>query len=92
MLLKRKITHVKRNNKGDIVALCNPGMPGSPRYTKDVMDDIESGNIRYYETDVIGYKVYVEVIDDPVSGKYLRSEMGDSIYCSIEKLPDCPDC
>ena len=88
----REITHVKRNDKGDIVALCNPRKFWSPRDTKAVISDIESGACRYFETDVIGLKVYVEVIDDPIDGKYLRSEMGDSIYCSIEKLPDLPDC
>lgn len=91
-MVKREITHVKRNDEGDIVALCNPVKPWSPRYTKDVIDDIENGDYKYFETDVIGYKVYVEVIDDPYSGKYLRSEMGHSINCSIEKLPNCPDC
>ncbi len=88
----REITHVKRNDKGDIVALCNPMKPWSPRDEKDVIEDIESGNHRYFETDVIGQMVYVDVIEDTINGKYLRSEMGDSIYCSIEKLPDLPDC
>lgn len=91
MMNKRRITHVKRNNNGEIIALCKPGESWSPRYMQDVISDIESGDYMYYELDVIGFKVYVEVKEDPVKGKFLKSEEGDEIYCDIRKLPDCPD-
>lgn len=91
-MIKRQITHVKRDSNGDVIALCHPGKSWSPRSIAEVISDTESGEYRYYEFDVIGFTVYIEVIGDPDTGKILRSEKGPEIYCDYRKLKDCPDC
>lgn len=76
IMIKRQVTHVKRNSEGDIMALCHPGEPWSPRSVLDVISDIGSGEFRYFEYDVIGFKIYIEVINGPDFGKFLQSEKG----------------
>jgi hypothetical protein len=46
--MDRKIVSAKRDRKGNIVALCNPGQKWSPRRTKDVLGDINAGRKSYY--------------------------------------------
>jgi hypothetical protein len=46
--MDRRITAVRRDRQGNIVALCNPEESWSPRRTIDVMRDIGSGMKSYY--------------------------------------------
>jgi hypothetical protein len=46
--MDRRITAVKKDRQGNIVALCNPSESWSPRKAIDVMKDIGSGMKSYY--------------------------------------------
>ncbi|HEV8247764.1 MAG TPA: hypothetical protein VGP93_18445 [Polyangiaceae bacterium] len=50
--MDRRVTSTKRDKKGKIVALCNPGESWSPRRTADVIRDITSGKRSYYLQEV----------------------------------------
>jgi hypothetical protein len=66
--MDRKVTSVKKDKSGNIVALCNPGQSWSPRRTKDVLKDIRAGRKSYYVEEV-PRRAYVRVI----SGGTLQS-------------------
>ncbi len=46
--MDRRIRLTKKDRKGNIVALCNPGQPWSPRRTADVIRDIQTNKVSYY--------------------------------------------
>jgi hypothetical protein len=60
--LDRRIKSIKKDRKGNVVALCNPGASWSPRKVPDVMKDITSNERSYYVQET-GKKTYVRVQD-----------------------------
>jgi hypothetical protein len=46
--MDRRVNSTKKDRNGKIVAVCNPGQTWSPRSTKDVARDINSGRSSYY--------------------------------------------
>jgi hypothetical protein len=46
--MDRRVKAIKRDRKGNIVALCNPGESWSPRRTVDVVKDIARNQRSYY--------------------------------------------
>jgi len=70
---ERRVTKSRKNNDGDIIAICNPGKSWSPKLKVDAIRDIENHRHRYYV--LIGFhNVYIHVVSDPVNGKYLRTD------------------
>lgn len=79
----RCVTHVSRNEDGDIMALCNPGELWSPRTKKAAMEDIQNGLHRYY----VLCEVDIQVVRDP-DGPYLRTRPDWTDKDNLAALPD----
>jgi hypothetical protein len=61
LAVDRRISAIKKDRKGNIVALCNPGEAWSPRRTADVVRDI-SRNQRSYYVEGAGRRTYVRLL------------------------------
>jgi hypothetical protein len=87
----REVTHVRRNDDGDITALCNPGEAWSPREKEDAIADIEMGNHDYYVV-VKGNKVPIDVVHRPMAAKdkgfYLRTVKDGEMPHNLDELPE----
>jgi hypothetical protein len=59
--MDRRITAIKKDRSGNIVALCNPGESWSPRRAADVAKDIGTSERSYY-VQVSGRRIYVKLI------------------------------
>lgn len=81
---ERQITAVRRNEDGDILAVCNEGERWSPRTTERVIDDILSAAHRYF-TEVDGVQAEIHVVE----GRYLRSNPDGSSSNNLDALPEC---
>ena len=84
---RRGITHSRKDQDGDITALCNPGAAWSPRLKAGVIADIESGTHQYFVGGG-GQEVAVNVIDGP-TGKFLRTDPDTTNTNNLDDLPDC---
>jgi hypothetical protein len=80
--MDRKVTAIKKDRKGNIVALCNTGQSWSPRRTKDVLDDIRAGRKSYYVQE-LPQRVYVRAI----AGGVLETTSDESSRNNLYKLP-----
>ena len=79
----RFVTHVVKDEDGDILALCNPTEAWSPRNKTDVIADIESRKFNYLAG------VEIHVVHDP-DGMYLRTVpdgKGGELY-NLDHLPE----
>ena len=83
----RGVTRSRKDEDGDITALCNPGQSWSPRPKRDVINDIESGQHSYF-VQASGGRVDIHVVDGP-SGKYLRTDPDKTTRNNLDDLPDC---
>lgn len=85
----RRVTRSRKDDDGDITALCNSG-DWSPRLKSDAISDIDSGNHTYYVQDDAG-RSDIEVIEDAsvAGGKYLRTDPNGSCSDNLDDLPDC---
>ena len=84
---KRTVTRTKKDQDGDILALCNPGDEWSTRSKEDAIRDIESGEFDYYVS-WPGNATDVKVVSGP-NGKYLRTDRDSSGRNNLQDLPDC---
>ena len=84
----RQVFTTKKNDDGDILALCNSTETWSPRYKKEAITDIESGKHSYFVV-ISGIKVNIRVVTDPVKGKYLRTDPDQTNRNNLDMLPDC---
>jgi Protein of unknown function (DUF3892) len=84
----REVTQSRKDDEGDILALCNPGASWSPRDKDDAIDDIEQGSHTYFvRVSGVG-RVDIHVVDGP-SGKYLRTDPDRTTHNNLDDLPDC---
>ena len=83
----RHVTRVRRNDDGDIVALCHPGEPWSPREREDAIDEIEHQRNRYYV--VYGDERTDIHVVHAAGGPYLRTVADLTAKDNLERLPDC---
>jgi hypothetical protein len=81
--MDRRITAVKKDRKGTIVALCNPDESWSPRRVIDVMRDIGSGMKSYY-VQLLPNRTYLRLI----SGN-LQTSKDLTHGNSLTNLPSC---
>lgn len=81
--MDRKITAIKKDRNGNIVALCNPGESWSPRSAAEVIKEIKRSERSYY-VQQLGRRVYVGL----VSG-VLRTTEDAASANSLSNLPVC---
>ena len=86
-MAKRYVYKTKKDQDGDILALCNDTATWSPRYKAGAIQDIESGLYEYYVPWQSG-ETKIEVINGP-NGKYLRTQRDGSSSNNLDELPDC---
>lgn len=86
-MIQRRVTGIKKNKEGDIVALCNLGSYWSPRKLPEVISDIEVFKFQYYVQWNNGRITQVELVDGP-NGKYLRTKLGNSNRNDLFELPE----
>ena len=86
-MAKRQVTHTRKDDEGDITALCNPGAIWSPRSKTLAISDIEKGTHSYF------VKVGINEVDIKVirgsTGKYLRTDPDRTSTNNLDDLPDC---
>ena len=87
-MASRQVFAARKNVEGDITALCNSSEFWSPRYKNDAIIDIETGEHSYYVL-ISGIKVNIRVVDDPIKGKYLRTDPDQTNRNNLDMLPDC---
>lgn len=86
-MARRRVTHTRKDDEGDITALCNPGTAWSPRFKAGAISDIENGTHQYYVGSGSN-EVDIHVVDGP-TGKYLRSDPDPTSKNNLDNLPDC---
>jgi hypothetical protein len=84
----RQVTRSRKDNAGDILALCNPGKFWSPRMKGDAIDDIESNRHSYFVNAPGAGRVGIHVVNGP-NGKYLRTDPDRTPRNNLDDLPDC---
>lgn len=83
----RRVRQSKKDQDGDIIALCNRGELWSPRRKSDAISDIKSGVHRYFVREA-GEGARVRVVQGS-SGEYLRTDADESSANNLDNLPDC---
>jgi hypothetical protein len=83
----RRVTSTRKDEEGDIIALCNKGKSWSPRKKGDAIRDIEADTHTYHVKDTSG-RSDIHVVDGP-SGKYLRTDPNGTASDNLDSLPDC---
>ena len=84
----REVTQSRKDVDGDILALCNPAAPWSPRGKDDAINDIEDG-LHAYFVNVRGVeRVDIHVVRGP-TGKYLRTDPDRTSDNNLDDLPNC---
>jgi hypothetical protein len=82
------VSRTRKDEDGDILALCYPGASWSPRSKRDAIYDIEHGVHRYYVPWSDGVSTWIHVVDGP-TGKYLRTDKDNTSRNNLDDLPDC---
>jgi hypothetical protein len=86
-IAKRTVRQIKKDEDGDIIALCDNAELWSPRYKQDAIIDIENSTHTYY-VPWIGGSTEIRVVNG-TKGKYLRTDKDNSDRNNLEELPDC---
>lgn len=87
-MARRAVTQTRKDDDGDIAALCNPAEWWSPRYKRGAISDIESGTHSYYVPWSGGKQTPIQVINGS-TGKYLRTDRDNTSRNNLDDLPDC---
>jgi len=86
-MISRQVTKTKKDEDGDILALCNPFSTWSPRWKSDAIADIEKKIYRYY-LEIDNKEVNIHVVKGS-RGKYLRTDPDKTVNNNLDYLPDC---
>ncbi len=81
--MDRRVRSVKRDKRGNIVALCNPGAAWSPRRKAEVIRDILDNKTSYYVQEH-ERRSYVRVLE----GETLRTTRDTTSENSLENLSE----
>jgi hypothetical protein len=84
----RQVKATGKDSDGDITSLCNSGETWSPRSKAGAIADIDGG-VHTYHVGSGASKTEIEVVNDPVKGKYLRTVADGSTGNNLDELPDC---
>lgn len=83
----RAVRRTRKDDDGDITALCDPGTTWSPRLKADAIRDIESG-VHTYHVPWTGGRTEIHVVRGS-TGKYLRTDRDKTPRNNLNDLPDC---
>lgn len=83
----RPVRKTRKNDEGDIMALCDDGASWSPRQKADAIQDIESGAHTYHVPWTDG-RTEIRVVQG-ATGKYLRTDKDSTARNNLDDLPDC---
>lgn len=83
----RPVTQTRKDDRGDILALCNPNQTWGPRLKADAISDIENGLHTYHVPWEEG-RTEIRVVNGP-SGKYLRTDRDNTERNNLDDLPNC---
>ena len=83
----RPVRKTRKDQDGDILALCNDGSTWSPRLKGDVIRDIERG-IHTYHVPWTSGRTEIRVVNGP-RGKYLRTDRDETKKNNLDDLPNC---
>lgn len=83
----RAVQRTRKDEDGDILALCDDGASWSPRMKSDAIADIENG-LHTYHVPWPGGRTEIRVVNGPM-GKYLRTDRDDTDTNNLDDLPDC---
>ena len=84
----REVNRTSKDNDGDIAALCNSSTLWSPKLKSMAILEIEE-NIHRYFVKVGDNEVDIHVVNDPLKGKYLRTDPDKTTSNNLDDLPDC---
>lgn len=82
------MTQSRKDQDGDITALCNPGEYWSPRQKSDAMRDIDGATHSYFVR-VNNQEVDIIVVRKSNGDKYLRTDPDKTKTNNLDDLPDC---
>jgi len=86
-LADRAVRQTRKNQDGDITALCDSNALWSPRGKRDAINDIETGTHTYFVPWKSG-RTEIRVVNGH-HGKYLRTDRDNTSHNNLEDLPDC---
>lgn len=86
-MVEREIKKIKKDELGNIFAICNPGEWWSPKSIYEAIMEIEESLYGYYVL-VNEQRVDLNVVNDP-KGKYLRTDPDKTINNNLDELPAC---
>ena len=84
-MIERKVTNTRKDEKGRVIAICNPVEWWSPRSLAEVINDIEESFYRYYVV-VGGQRVIIKVANGSAE-KYLRTDTDKTAKNYLGDLP-----
>jgi len=84
-MIERKITNTRKDEKGRVIAICNPVEWWSPRSLAEVINDIEESFYKYYVI-VGGQRVIIKVANGSAE-KYLRTDPDKTAKNYLGELP-----
>ena len=84
-MIERKVTNTRKDEKGRVIAICNPIEWWSPRSLAEVINDIEESFYRYYVA-VGGQRVIIKVANGSAE-KYLRTDPDKTTKNYLDDLP-----
>lgn len=83
----RRVRKTGKDDRGNIISLCNDGASWSPRSSASAISDIESGAHTYHVLWTSG-RTEITVVNG-ATGKYLRTVRDNSTGNNLDELPDC---
>ena len=86
-MVSRKVTKTRKDDDGDILALCNDNAIWSPKMKKDAIREIDIGDYRYYVI-VDGKEVDIHVFKKG-NKEHLRTNRDETKKNNLDELPDC---
>ena len=84
-MIERKVTNTRKDEKGRVIALCNPVEWWSPRTAIEITNDIEESFYTYYVI-IGGQRVLIKVANGSAE-KYLRTDPDKTAKNNLDDLP-----
>ena len=84
----REVKKTSKSKNRDIVVLCNSTALWSPKLKSMAILEIEE-NIHRYFVKVDNKEVDIQVVNDPLKGKYLRTDPVKTTSNNLNDLPEC---
>lgn len=85
----RAVYRTRKDEDGDILALCSTGELWSPRLKVDAIADIEGGAHTYYVPLKSGKRAEIHVVVGQYGGKHLRTNWDGTTRNNLDDLEPC---